>query len=50
MHDVGFVKIASPTTTSFSDSGLTPNTTYSYIVRAEDAAGNLGPYSNVATR
>src|SRR5207342_2920593 len=47
--DVGFVKIASPTTTSFNDSGLTPNTTYSYIVRAEDGAGNLGPYSNVAT-
>ena len=47
--DVGFVKIASPTTTSFNDSGLSPNTTYSYIVRAEDAAGNLGPYSNVAT-
>src|SRR5207244_376369 len=46
---VGFVKIAAPTGTSFGDSGLTPNTTYSYIVRAEDAAANLGPYSNVAT-
>ena len=43
------MKIATPTTKSFSDSGLTPNTTYSYIVRAEDAASNLGPYSNVAT-
>ena len=45
--DVGFVKIAAPTGTTFSDSGLTPNTTYSYIVRAEDGASNLGPYSNV---
>ena len=44
-----FVKLAAPTTTSYSDTALSPNTTYSYIVRAEDAAGNLGPYSNVAT-
>jgi hypothetical protein len=43
------VKIAAPTGTTYSDSGLTRNTTYTYIVRAEDAAGNLGPYSNVAT-
>ncbi|MGB7218885.1 MAG: LamG-like jellyroll fold domain-containing protein, partial [Vicinamibacterales bacterium] len=35
--------------TSFSDTSLTVNTSYSYIVRAQDAAGNLGPYSNVAT-
>jgi hypothetical protein len=47
--DVGFVKIAAPIGTTFSDSGLSTNTTYSYIVRAEDAASNLGPYSNVAT-
>ena len=45
----GFVKIAAPLTTSYSDSGLAPNTTYSYVVRAEDAASNLGPYSNVVT-
>jgi hypothetical protein len=46
-----FVKIAvAPATpTTFNDSGLTPNTSYSYVVRAEDAAGNLGAYSNVAT-
>ncbi len=31
----------SSTTTSFTDSGLTANTTYSYTVRARDAAGNL---------
>ena len=34
--------------TSFNDTGLSGNTTYSYRVRATDAAGNLGPYSNVA--
>jgi len=28
---------------------LSPNTNYSYRVRATDAAGNLGPYSNVAS-
>ena len=43
-----FVKLATPTLTTFSDTGLTPNTPYSYIVRATDAAGNLGPYSNQA--
>jgi hypothetical protein len=38
-----------PTGTTYSDTGLSPNTSYSYIVRAGDAAGNLGPYSNIAT-
>jgi chitodextrinase len=37
------------TTTSFDDSGLNTNTSYSYIVRAQDTAGNLGAYSNVAS-
>lgn len=32
--------VGSPTTTSFTDSGLTASTTYSYTVRALDAAGN----------
>jgi hypothetical protein len=45
----GFVKVAVPTSTSYNDSGLSPNSTYSYIVRAADAAGNLGPYSNPVT-
>ncbi len=44
-----FVKVATPTGTTFDDTGLTPNTTYGYVVRATDAAGNLGPYSNVAS-
>ncbi len=44
-----FVKLSVVTTLTFSDTGLTPNTAYSYIIRATDAAGNLGPYSNVAS-
>ncbi len=36
-------------TTSFADSGLASGTSYSYRVRAADASGNLGGYSNVAT-
>jgi chitodextrinase/PKD repeat protein len=37
------------TTTIFSDTttGLVPNTTFRYRVRAADAAPNLGPYSNL---
>ena len=36
-----FAQIATPTGTSFSDTGLTAGTSYSYRVRAMDAAGNL---------
>ncbi|MGH9400497.1 MAG: fibronectin type III domain-containing protein [Terriglobia bacterium] len=43
-----FAQIATPTGTTYDDSGLTVGTTYSYRVRATDAAGNLSPYSNVA--
>jgi alpha-tubulin suppressor-like RCC1 family protein/chitodextrinase len=35
--------------TTFADSGLTAQTNYSYRVRAVDAAGNLGAYSNTAS-
>ncbi len=34
---------------SFSDSGLVAGTSYSYRVRAADAAGNLSGYSNTAS-
>ncbi len=44
-----FVEVGTSTSTSFSDTGLAASTTYSYRVRAADAAKNLGPYSNVAT-
>ena len=38
----------SPTTT-YGDTGLAASTSYSYRVRATDAAGNLSQYSNTAT-
>jgi chitodextrinase len=44
-----FAQITTPAGTSFNDAGLTPSTSYSYRVRATDAAGNLSGYSNVAT-
>ncbi len=42
-----FAQIATPTATTYSDSGLAAGN-YSYRVRATDAAGNLSGYSNVA--
>ena len=45
----GFAQIATPTTTAFSDTGLTAGASYSYRVRATDAAGNLSGYSNTAS-
>jgi chitodextrinase len=36
-----FKKITETTTTSYSDTGLSANTTYTYYVRAVDAAGNI---------
>ena len=44
-----FVQVAIPTGTSYSNSGLAAGTTYRYRVRASDAAGNLGPYSAIAS-
>jgi fibronectin type 3 domain-containing protein len=46
-----FVQIAAPagTGTTFSDTGLIPATSYSYRVRATDAAANLSGYSNVSS-
>jgi len=43
-----FAQIATVTGRAFNDTGLTASTTYRYRVRATDAAGNLGAYSNVA--
>jgi Gametolysin peptidase M11/Fibronectin type III domain len=39
----GGTQIGSTTGLSYTDSGLTPSTTYAYEVRAVDAATNLGP-------
>ena len=45
-----FAQIATPSGTTFNDTGLTAATSYSYRVRATDAAGNLSGYSSVAER
>ncbi|SPL99349.1 Endo-1,4-beta-xylanase A precursor [[Actinomadura] parvosata subsp. kistnae] len=41
-----FAQVGTSATTSYSDTGLTPSTTYRYQVRARDAAGNLSPVSD----
>jgi chitodextrinase len=41
-----FAQIATPTGTSYADTGLSASTTYIYRVRAQDAAANLSGYSN----
>jgi len=44
-----FVQIATPTGTTFNNTGLTASTSYSYRVRATDAANNLSGFSSTAT-
>jgi len=44
-----FAQIATSTTNSFSNTGLTAATSYSYRVRAYDGAGNNSAYSNTAS-
>lgn len=43
-----FAEIGTSTITSYSNASLADSTTYRYRVRAQDAAGNLGPYSNIS--
>jgi chitodextrinase len=43
----GFSQVGTGSGTAFDDVGLASSTIYRYRVRAEDARGNLGPYSNV---
>ncbi len=44
-----FVQVGTTPGTTYNDAGLAANTSYSYRVRATDAAGNLGPYSSVTS-
>ena len=44
-----FVLLVSPTGTSATDTGLAPGTSYSYRVRALDAAGNASGYTGTAS-
>src|SRR6202049_1366504 len=44
-----FAQIGTVTTTTFSDSALAPSISYSYRVRATDAAGNSSAYSNISS-
>ena len=45
----GFAQIATSPGTTYADTGLFAGTSYSYRVRATDAANNLSGYSNTAT-
>jgi chitodextrinase len=44
-----FVQIVTATGTTYNDMGLAAKNSYSYRVRATDAAGNLSPYSAIAS-
>lgn len=44
-----FASLATSTSTEYTDASTTASSTYSYRVRAADAAGNVGPYSNATT-
>lgn len=44
-----FTQIATPSGTSYNDTGLAANTSYSYRVRAVDTSNNVGPYSTSAS-
>ncbi|UKS28679.1 discoidin domain-containing protein [Paenibacillus sp. HWE-109] len=45
----GGTLVGTSATTSYSDMGLTASTTYSYTVKAKDAAANVSAASNTAT-
>ena len=44
-----FAQIAAVAGTTYNDTALAANTSYSYRVRGVDAAGNRSPYSNIAS-
>ncbi|SEE20026.1 endoglucanase [Streptomyces misionensis] len=45
----GSTKVGSTTSTSYTDSGLSASTSYSYTVKAKDAAGNVSAASGAVT-
>ncbi|GEK20427.1 hypothetical protein CXY01_09470 [Cellulomonas xylanilytica] len=45
----GTTKVGSSTTTSFTETGLTPSTAYAYTVRAKDVAGNVSAASSAVS-
>jgi len=45
----GFAPVANVTTLSYTDTGLSASTAYSYRVQATDASGDVSPDSNVAS-
>ena len=44
-----YTQIGTTTSTTFSHTGLNAGTSYSYRIRATDAANNLSGYSNIAS-
>src|SRR5688500_15936930 len=44
-----FVQVGTTTTATYSDSGLTAQTTYRYRIRATDPVGNFSPYTSVVS-
>jgi hypothetical protein len=44
-----FGQIGTSPTPTYTDNSVSPGISYTYRVRAQDAAGTLSPYSNVAT-
>ncbi|MFC8241766.1 glycosyl hydrolase [Streptomyces chartreusis] len=45
----GSTKVATVTATTYTDTGLTPGTEYTYSVKARDTAGQVGPASGTVT-
>jgi chitodextrinase len=48
-RDGSATPVATVPTAAFTDTGLSPASAHSYVVKARDAAGNRSPSSNVAT-
>ncbi len=44
-----FAEVAAPSSTQYSDNGLSPSTTYRFRVRAEDPSANLSGFSPLAS-